>query len=81
MFQWVFFSRRWTCLALVTLVITLAGDGAGHADPRTNKIQAVFLFKFFDYITWPDGADKKTICTYGGNPFGVLLDKIAELQN
>jgi len=80
MFQWVYFSRRWTCLALVTLGLALASVSAGYARTEGKKIQAVFLFKFFDYIAWPDGADKKTICTYGGNPFGSLLNQIAKLQ-
>ena len=81
MFQRVYFSHRWICLALLALGLALAPVSAVYARTEGKKIQAVFLFKFFDYITWPDGADKKTICTYGGNPFGVLLDKIAELQN
>lgn len=45
------------------------------------KVKAVFLFKFFRYISWPPGGDdKKTICVYGGNPFGETLDYIIKTK-
>ena len=53
-----------------------------YASDQVNKIKAVFLFKFFDYVSWPTAdEDDKTLCTYGPHPFGKNLSYIAKMQN
>ncbi len=50
-----------------------------YAQEKTYKIKAVFLFKFFKYIQWPEGQDvNKVICVYGANSFGNALDYIVQ---
>ena len=48
------------------------------AQEKGDQVRAVFLFNFFKYITWPQNGDEKTLCVYGHNPFGNILDYIAE---
>ncbi|MBL4802180.1 MAG: YfiR family protein [Emcibacter sp.] len=61
-------------MALVCGILTCTNLQAAEGN---YKVKAVFLFKFFKYISWPDGAGmEKTICVYGQNPFGKSLDYI-----
>lgn len=48
---------------------------------KSTKVKAVVLFKLTSYINWP-GQEKSnlTICTYGGDPFKGLLEKINKIQ-
>lgn len=73
---------------LIYMAIVL-GFGAGVFVPHTalaqdkaDKVRAVFLFKFFDYVTWPSGKKpgkdgNGVLCTYGKNPFGNSLEYIS----
>lgn len=63
-------------LTFFLILLVLAVPVASYADTKNYQVKAVFLFKFFKYITWPDGTDYKTICVYGANPFGTTLDYI-----
>jgi hypothetical protein len=56
------------------------------AKSQSVKVGAVFLFKFFDYTTWPARQDpKKTgngvVCTLGDHPFGDALTYIASKKS
>ena len=53
-----------------------------HAQDQSTKVKAVFLFKFFDYVTWPKNKDPKytnkgVICTYGPHNFDNTLEYIS----
>ncbi len=53
-------------------------------DPRLEyNVKAVSLYAFGRYVTWPDSAFSNAnspfvIGTYGGNPFGDALERIAK---
>lgn len=56
--------------------------GAGWADDtRFYKIEAAFLYNFFNYITWPGQPDpaalkEPAICLYGSDPVEPYLEYI-----
>lgn len=53
---------------------------ASYAEDQLNKIKAVFLFKFFDYVSWHESAPQQhTLCTLGPHPFGDMLNDISQL--
>jgi hypothetical protein len=58
----------------LTLALLCCAPGAGRAaDEREYKVEAVFLYNFFNYITWPgysspEGLRQVTICTMGDDP-------------
>jgi hypothetical protein len=53
-----------------------------HASEQLEKVKAVFLFKFFDYVSWPDSdSTTDTLCTYGAHPFGDNLQYIAKMRH
>ena len=49
--------------------------------PSTEyRIKAAFLYNFTSFVTWPDnlaGESEFTLCVFGDDPFGELLDKLA----
>lgn len=52
---------------------------------REYTIKAAFLYKFSNYVTWPETAfgaesDPFVIGVYGENPFGKTLDTIADAK-
>lgn len=67
-----------SCICICCLAYakpTLASD-------QLNKVKAVFLFKFFDYVSWPDNnSTTDTLCTYGAHPFGEDLHYIAKMRS
>ncbi len=73
--------RRFFLIAALigTCFITCAAH-ARAAEP-IEKIKAVFLFKFFDYVSWdtPKGSNK-TLCTFGYHPFERDLEFIAKMR-
>lgn len=53
------------------------------ADERPYKIEAAYLYSFFNYITWPNYASpqalvKPAICVYGDDPIIPYLDYIRD---
>ena len=68
------------CTIIMVMMLIFSVNSPIYAQDRTQKVKAVFLFKFTGYITWPDKGNATTICTYGGNPFGGLLEKLADFQ-
>lgn len=49
--------------------------------PSTEyRIKAAFLYNFTSFVTWPEdlaGQTGFTLCVFGNDPFGNLLDKLA----
>ena len=68
------------CFILAVALIFSLSSTSSYAQERSLKVKAVFLFKFAGYITWPQGNQNLTLCTYGSNPFGSLLAKTGHLQ-
>lgn len=68
-------------LLLMAFVCAVSMPASLQAAEGNYKVKAVFLFKFFRYISWPPetGTDK-TICVYGHNPFGETLDYIIKTK-
>ena len=69
------------CLGLA-LFVSLGFASPALAQDKVSKVKAVFLFKFFDYVSWPESKNPKTtgiatVCTYGPHPFGRALHYIA----
>ena len=57
----------------------------GYANDRRDKVKAVFLYKFFDYVTWQEKRDPinhppAVICTMGNVPFGDVLKYLSKKQ-
>jgi hypothetical protein len=68
-------------LTLATSVILCLFSFPSHADERQYKIEAAFLYSFFNYITWPDYASPQElrepiICVYGIDPILPYLNYI-----
>lgn len=71
---------KFILLCLVASIVTCASPVA--ASEQADKIKAVFLFKFFDYVTWPNkNLKSKTLCTLGDIPFKSHLNYIASTDN
>lgn len=73
-------------LALVVLVGLLGFPRVVLSQENADKIKSVFMFKFFDYVTWPSGYVPGTsgdgiLCTYGSHPFGETLTHLASLKS
>lgn len=43
--------------------------------PVALAVKATYLYKFLPFITWPDPAQRFTLCVVGDDPFGAVLDK------
>ena len=57
-----------------------------YAQEQSDKVKAVFLFKFFDYTAWPSDKDPKytkngIICLLGEHSFGDMLTYIAKKKS
>jgi hypothetical protein len=73
---------------ILTLIALLYMNGAAYAyaQDKTAQVKAVFLFKFSDYVTWPEAIRPPdggtfSLCIWGDNPFGSLLEQIAQKQS
>lgn len=75
--------RRNTFLVLSCMIACcLTCINTAHASEQLNKVKAVFLFKFFDYVSWPNNnTQTDTLCTYGSHPFGQDLHYIAKMRH
>lgn len=61
----------------------LAGPAALAEEDRRDKVKAVFLYKFFDYVTWQPERDPVKhppahICVLGDAPFHDALHYISQ---
>lgn len=72
--------RFFLIAALIGTCFMTCGANARAAD-QIERIKAVFLFKFFDYVSWdtPKGSNK-TLCTFGSHPFEKDLEFIAKMR-
>jgi len=69
-------SRR----CLVALAILILANALTAQQPRASEaeVEAVYVFKFSQFITWPHNAPATTtfnICVLGDDPLGSYLDK------
>ncbi len=74
------FLKLYTLLILGAVLTCL--PYTAFAQNKSDKVKAVFLFKFFDYVTWPQGKipgenNDGVLCTYGKHSFGDTLEYIA----
>ncbi len=69
-------------LSFILLFLFACAPRPSFAQDRSDKVRAVFLFKFAAYVTWPHGKSGSdlTLCTYGGDPFEGILDTLGRLQ-
>ncbi|OUD12349.1 YfiR family protein [Thioflexithrix psekupsensis] len=67
---------------LISLLFMLSLSPMGFANsamPKESQLQAIFLFRFSLFVTWPDSAfaakdSDFIICILGQNPFEDVLD-------
>jgi hypothetical protein len=71
--------RRWSAFLLATSVL------AALAQPTIpeNRVEAVYLVKFIDFVNWPDSAfsapdSPLVIGVLGEDPFGRILDEVVD---
>lgn len=65
----------------VCLWVIFPLPGASYAsEERRNKVKAVFLYKFFDYVTWPETKAERKLCILGTAPFMDILFYIQKKQ-
>jgi hypothetical protein len=85
--------RRLGRAALVRAAATMLAGLAGAAAPARAvaldqqapeyEVKAAFLYNFVNFVTWPAAAvskpsDALTLCVFGSDPFGSLLDRTIE---
>jgi hypothetical protein len=73
-------SRVIPALAAALLVCMPAFSGIAGQPSTEYRIKAAFLYNFTSFVTWPDnlaGESEFTLCVFGDDPFGELLDKLA----
>lgn len=68
-------------LLLAAGVLMLSISSPGWTQERQHKIEAAFLYGFFNYITWPGYASPQelempVICVYGEDPVAYYLDYV-----
>lgn len=62
----------------VLMVCALFFSSNSYAEASQQyKVKGVFLFKFYNYISWEHG-NLHEICVFGNNPFGGTLEHIAQ---
>ena len=71
------------CILVLSFWAALLPNHGAAAQDRAARVKAVFLFKFTDYIKWPDGQTPKDsgrfdMCIWGNHPFEDILDTIAQ---
>jgi hypothetical protein len=73
-------SRVTAALATALLVCMPAFSGIAGQPSTEYRIKAAFLYNFTSFVTWPEdlaGGSEFTLCVFGNDPFGDLLDKLA----
>jgi YfiR/HmsC-like len=68
-------------IALGTLLLAIAAPGRAAAQgPSEYAVKAAFLFKFTDYVEWPDDSKGTSapfvVAILGSDPFGNVLDEM-----
>jgi hypothetical protein len=73
-------SRVIAVLAAALLACMPAFSGIAGQPSTEYRIKAAFLYNFTSFVTWPEefaGQTGFTLCVFGDDPFGVLLDRLA----
>lgn len=69
-------------LAAVVLSVTLATARPQAAHPTQYDVEAVYLFNFGKFVSWPQkNTTGFVICILGENPFGSALDRTISGEN
>jgi hypothetical protein len=68
------------CMLVLMAMVNIFSSSA-YAEERQYKIEAAFLYSFFNYITWPGYSApqelaKPVICVYGNDPIVPYLNYI-----
>jgi hypothetical protein len=67
-------------MAAVLLACMPAFSSIAGQPSTEYRIKAAFLYNFTSFVTWPEalaGQPRFTLCVFGNDPFGDLLDKLA----
>jgi hypothetical protein len=73
-------SRAIAVLATALLACMSAFSGIAGQPSTEYRIKAAFLYNFTSFVTWPEasaGQTGFTLCVFGKDPFGKLLDRLA----
>ncbi len=78
-------SKLFLIVIMVTFCTVIRPSLAIPQD-KIDKVKAVFLFKFFDYTSWPDENSPSLgrparLCVFGPHSFGSSLSYIAEKKS
>lgn len=79
-------GRAWFAAACASVALTLtAAPVAAQNVSLEAPLKATFLYRFGDFVTWPDAAfatpsDPLNICVVGADTFGDVLDRAIEGQ-
>lgn len=71
-----FFAAAWFFAA----PMGLAQGDAQAASPTQDEVEAVYLYNFAKFVTWPptQKSDVLNLCVLGKDPFGASLDQIVD---
>lgn len=75
--------RCWLAGVIGAFIVGLSWSVPSEADERRDKVKAVFLYKFFDYVTWESEHDPikyppAVICTLGDTAFEGTLRYVSK---
>ncbi|MBI4390128.1 MAG: YfiR family protein [Nitrospinae bacterium] len=81
----ILFNTRRSILiitALFFMQFAAAPPSSAQENPREYAIKAAFIYNFVKFVRWPESAIQPsgalTLCVTGADPFGPLLEKLAE---
>lgn len=64
----------------VLLLLALMAARPVAAQESIVEVQSVFIYSFLNFVTWPEGAQSKTLCVYGNPSIADTLEHIREKQ-
>ena len=72
-------AKKASALALVAIAVLCLLPASARAEERQYKVEAAFLYNFFNYITWPGYATPQdlqapVVCIYGNDPLLPYLE-------
>lgn len=73
-------------ILIAALMLTATAIGVSYADSSTrDKVKAVFIYKFFDYVSWPDGRNPgenipAVVCIIGSITFSNVLAEVGKIK-
>lgn len=81
--DWITFCGR----IVIVVMVVYGFSTSAFAEERRYKIEAAYLYSFFNYITWPgyssaQSLEKPVICVDGNDPIVSYLDYVrAKMAN